>query len=255
MRIGGAFQFGQGNVPVGLAGGEVFYAPPGNFYCNLGNVTLLQVFDGINNIWRNIGYPGGNVQVVSCDGSNYRLVNMSGNIAAVNITNAGSGATVNGIGAAVNGVTIGFGAAPANGIVAQAYAIVGGKLSGLTIAAGGSGFVFPPVLVIDPPPLGGIQATATAPFPAAPSTQSHCKTPAPATPRRHFATSSRNTCCRHRPARRSRRSRPPISLRPAISRHCRARCRHSRHFFPACNGRQWSAVPRLPSTARPDPAP
>ena len=161
MRIGGAFQFGQGNVPVGLAGGEVFYAPPGNFYCNLGNVTLLQVFDGINNIWRNIGYPGGNVQVVSCDGSNYRLVNMSGNIAAVNITNAGSGATVNGIGAAVNGVTIGFGAAPANGIAAQAYAITGGKLSGLTIAAGGSGFVLPPVLVIDPPPLGGIQATAT----------------------------------------------------------------------------------------------
>jgi len=161
MRIGGAFQFGQGNVPVGLAGGEQWYVPPGNYYINLGNVTLLQVFDGINDVWRNIGYPGGNVQVTSADGANYRLVNMSGCIAGVSITNAGSGATVNGIGSAVNGVTIGFGAAPANGIAAQAYAITGGKLSGLTIAAGGSGFVFPPVLLIDPPPSGGIQATAT----------------------------------------------------------------------------------------------
>src|SRR6516162_11639320 len=161
MRIGGAFQFGQGNVPVGLAGGEQWYLPPGNFYINLGNVTLLQVFDGINYVWRNVGYPGGNIQVTSADGSNFRLVNMSGCIAGVSITNAGSGATVNGIGAAVNGVTIGFGAAPANGIAAQAYAITGGKLSGLTIAAGGSGFVFPPVLLIDPPPSGGIQATAT----------------------------------------------------------------------------------------------
>jgi hypothetical protein len=161
MRIGGAFPFGQGAVPVGLGGGEQFYVPPGNYYVQLGSVTLLQAFDGVNQVWRNVGFPGGNMQVLSCDGSNYRLVNMSGVIAAVNITNAGSGATVNGIGTAVNGVSIGFGAAPTNGIAASAYPIVGGKLSGLTIAAGGSGFVFPPVIVIDPPPQGGIQATAT----------------------------------------------------------------------------------------------
>lgn len=161
MRIGGAFPFGQGNVPVGLAGGEQWYIPPGNYYLQLGSVTLLQVFDGVNQIWRNIGFPGGNLQVTSADGFNYRLVNMSGNIAGVNITNAGSGATTNGIGSTATGVTIGFGAAPANGIAAAAYPIIGGKLSGLTIANGGSGFVFPPVLVADMPPLGGIQATAT----------------------------------------------------------------------------------------------
>jgi hypothetical protein len=161
MRIGGAFPFGQGNVPVGLAGGEQWYVPPGNYYLQLGSVSLLQVFDGINQIWRNIGFPGGNLQVASADGFNYRIVNMSGVVGGIQITNAGSGATVNGIGTAVNGVSIGFGAAPANGIAAQAYAITGGKLSGLTIANAGSGFVFPPVLVLDPPPIGGIQATAT----------------------------------------------------------------------------------------------
>ena len=160
MRIGGAFAFGQGNAPVGLGGGETWYVPPGTYYVQLGSVTLLQVFDGVNQIWRNIGFPGGNLQVTAADGFNYRLINFSGVIAGVNITNAGSGGT-NGIGSAATGVTIGFGAAPANGIAASAYPIVGGKLSGLTIANGGSGFVFPPVLVLDPPPLGGIQATAT----------------------------------------------------------------------------------------------
>lgn len=160
MRIGGAFPFGQANVPVGLAGGEQFYLPPGNYYTQLGSVTLLQVFDGVNQIWRNIGFPGGNIQVSSSDGFNYRLINFSGVIAGINITNAGSGGT-NGIGTAATGTTIGFGAAPSNGIAASAYPIVGGKLSGLTITQAGSGFVFPPVLVIDAPPLGGIQATAT----------------------------------------------------------------------------------------------
>jgi len=161
MRIGGAFPFGQANVPVGLAGGEQWYLPPGNFYVQLGSVTLLQVFDAINQIWRNIGFPGGNVQVTSADGFNYRLINFSGVVGGIQITAAGSGATVNGIGSAQNGVSIGFGAAPVNGIAASAYAITGGKLSGLTIANGGSGFVFPPVLLIDAPPIGGIQATAT----------------------------------------------------------------------------------------------
>src|SRR5215472_15622268 len=160
MRIGGAFTFGQGNVPVGLAGGEIFYIPPGNYYVNLGDVTLLQVFDGVNQIWRNIGFPGGNMQINDADGWNYRLVNLSGVVQALSITNAGSGG-VNGIGTSATGTTIGFGAAPSNGIAASAYPIIGGKLSGLTIAAGGTGFVFPPVLLIDPPPVGGIQATAT----------------------------------------------------------------------------------------------
>jgi hypothetical protein len=161
MRLGGAFQFGQGNVPVGLAGGEQWYLPPGNFYVQLGSVTVMQVFDGVNDVWRNIGFPGGNIQVTSCDGANYRLVNLSGVIVGLSITNAGSGATANGIGTAVNGVSIGFGTVPTNGIVASAYPIIGGKLSGLTIAGAGSGFVFPPVILIDMPPPGGIQATAT----------------------------------------------------------------------------------------------
>jgi len=160
MRIGGAFQFGGQSIPIGLFGGQEYYIPPGNFYLQLGGQTVLQVYDPNNDIWRNVGFPGGNLQVASVDGFNYRLVNMSGVVAALQITNAGSGGT-NGIGTAATGTTIGFGAAPSNGIAAQAYPIVGGALASPTITAGGSGFVFPPVIMIDPPANGGIQATAT----------------------------------------------------------------------------------------------
>jgi hypothetical protein len=161
MRIGGAFPFGQVSVPIGLAGGEVWYPPPGNYYFELGNQTVVQVIDPINLCWRNVAWPGGSGSIVSPDGYNFRLCNQSGVLTGALITNAGSAATANGIGSAATGVVVSFGAAPTNGVAATAYPIVGGKLSGLTIAAGGSGFVMPPRILIDPPPIGGIQATAT----------------------------------------------------------------------------------------------
>lgn len=160
MRIGGAFPFGQQAVPIGLAPGQVFYLPPGNYYFNAGQQTVAQVQDSTNAIWRNVAWPGASTTIFSADGYNYRLANLSGCCAGALITVAGSGGT-NGIGATATGAVVSFGAAPANGVAATAYPIVGGKLSGLTIAAGGSGFVMPPQLLIDPPPFGGIQATAT----------------------------------------------------------------------------------------------
>jgi hypothetical protein len=161
MRIYGPAPFGQPSVAVPLSGGEVFYAPPGNYMTALGNQTVVQFFDSVNLLWRNVGFPGGFFGEFATDGFNFRLVNMSGVVQGALITNAGSGATTNGVGATATGVTIGFGAAPTNGIAASAYPIIGGKLSGLTIANGGSGFLFPPALIIDPPAAGGINATAT----------------------------------------------------------------------------------------------
>lgn len=160
MRIGGAFPFGQLTVPVQLAAGGVFYMPPGNYYTLLGGQSVMQFMDSNDIVWRNVGSPGTLIGVVACDGSNYRIANLSGVVVGGLITNAGSGAT-NGIGLTATGVTISFGAAPTNGIAASAYPVVGGKLSGLTIAAAGSGFIFPPLISIDPPPVGGVTATAT----------------------------------------------------------------------------------------------
>jgi hypothetical protein len=160
MRIGGAFTFGQVSVPIGLAGGEVFYLPPGNYMYSLGSQSCLQWFDPINTIWRNVAWPGSMGNVISPDGFNFRIINLSGVVSGCLITNVGSGGT-NGIGAAATGATVTFGSAPTNGVLAQAYPIVGGKLNTLNIAAAGSGYVMPPMLLIDPPPIGGIQATAT----------------------------------------------------------------------------------------------
>lgn len=161
MRIGAATPFGQASVSISLPGGGQFYVPAGNYVVRLGQQTLLQWFDPNQLTWRNIarGNLGGEVQM-SCDGFNYRLVNASGVVIGGLITNAGSGA-VNGIGAAATGVSVTFGAAPASGVAAAAYPIVGGAINTtIAITNGGSGFVVPPLLVLDPPPVGGVQATA-----------------------------------------------------------------------------------------------
>jgi hypothetical protein len=161
MRLGGAFPFGQAAVPVALPAGGVFYVPAGNYFVSPGGQTVMQYFDPVLLSWRNVDNPqGGMHTVISCDGYNYRLINMSGVVNAAVITNAGSGA-VNGIGQAATGVAVSFGAAPANGQAAAAYAVVGGALSGIVITNGGSGFVVAPIIVIDAPPPGGVQATAT----------------------------------------------------------------------------------------------
>src|SRR5262252_927178 len=159
-RIGGFFPFPPNTLVIELGGGGAYYLPPGNWLVSTGFVTVLQWFNPLNEQW--VGtIPSTDPTYLSSDGANYRLVNMSGIVQAANITNAGSGGT-NGIGAAATGVSVSFGAAPANGQAASAYPIVGGALSSPTITQVGTGFVVPPLILIDPPPLGGIQAVAIA---------------------------------------------------------------------------------------------
>lgn len=161
-RIGGPFGFGTPGMAIQLAGGEAFYPPPGDYFITLGAQTIVQWWDQQNLIWRNLATGIASDPVdLSTDGFNLRLLNASGVVQGASITAAGSGA-VNGIGAAATGVSVSFGAAPANGVAAAAYPIVGGQVPAtITIGAGGSGFLYPPILLIDPPPAGGIQATAT----------------------------------------------------------------------------------------------
>jgi hypothetical protein len=109
----------------------------------------------------------GELTTFSCDGGNYRFVNMSGVIVGAQITNAGSGG-VNGIGPNQTGSTVSFAAGGTGaGLTAQGYPIVGGSVPVPTINNGGSGFLVPPTIFCDPPPTGGIQATFTATISAA----------------------------------------------------------------------------------------
>jgi hypothetical protein len=167
-RIGGPFPFPltgpqlQG-LPgiVQLASGEIYYPPAGQYLFSAGQQTVLQWFDPNNGTWRSVCAPN-EYTTFGSDGSNYRMVNYSGIVQGAAITNAGSGGT-NGIGPIQTGSTVSF-AAPASGLAvdtAQGYVIVGGSVPAPTITQAGSGFLVPPIVVCDPPPAGGIQATFT----------------------------------------------------------------------------------------------
>jgi hypothetical protein len=167
-RIGGLFPFplrtpGSGGGEVVLVGGGTYTFPPGNFLVCTGSQTNVQWFDPNEQQWRNVMPTVSDVIDVSSDGCNYRLMNMSGVVVGASITNAGSGGT-NGIGSAATGVVVSFSNPAVGGalLAATGYAIVGGSVQAPTINQGGTGFVMPPLVLVDAPPVGGIQATAVA---------------------------------------------------------------------------------------------
>ena len=172
-RIGGAFPFptaqvNEGGGVIQLPSGGIWYFPAGQYLATTGAVSAVQWFDPILQGWRSWGEPTVTSQYISCDGYNYRLLNASGIVAGAAITAAGAGGT-NGIGSVATGVSLAF-TAPVSGQANQTatgYPIVGGSVAAPTIVQAGSGFLSPPLIVIDPPPPGGIQATAVATLNAA----------------------------------------------------------------------------------------
>lgn len=166
-RIGGVFPFplqapANGDGVICLPSGGIYMIPPGDFIPVTGPQTNLQWFNPNQQQW-NIIIPTDSPTPISSDGTNYRLVNLSGVVVGATITAAGSGGT-NGIGFTATGAAVTFSAPAAGGALATAtgYAIIGGSVAAPTITQGGSGFLVPPLILIDPPPTGGIQATAVA---------------------------------------------------------------------------------------------
>jgi hypothetical protein len=145
-----------------LPSGGIYVPPAGEYVVQLGPQSNLQWFDPNQQCWRTL-QPSDALNMISCDGSNYRIINMSGVVIGASITNAGSGGT-NGIGTTATGVTVTLTNPVAGGALAAAtmYPIVGGSVQAPTIVQGGSGFLVPPLILIDAPPVGGQQATATA---------------------------------------------------------------------------------------------
>jgi hypothetical protein len=164
-RIGGAFplplaQVQEGGSRVELASGGVFYPPPGEYIYNLDANTILQYFDGQAQTWQTLT-PASGGGYLSADGYNFRFLNTAGIFTSTTISNAGSTMT-NGIGSTINGVSATVPVSDTTGGVRGTVStIVGGSVAAPTITQAGSGFLEPPLIVIDPPPPGGIQATAT----------------------------------------------------------------------------------------------
>jgi hypothetical protein len=165
-QVRGAFPFplaqpAEGGGVIALAAGGVWYPPAGEWLVQTAANACVQWWDPIAQTWRNQVSNSNTGDYFSTDGYNYRVFNMTGTILSAPITAAGSGGT-NGIGFAATGAAITFSAPGTGGSLATGYVIVGGSVQAPTITQAGSGFLVPPLVVIDAPPPGGIQATATA---------------------------------------------------------------------------------------------
>lgn len=142
--------YGGGGInTVDLAAGQIWFIPSGTYQVAPGPYTQLQVRDPITGLFRILTTFPNAASVVGSDGYNFRLVNLSGCAAGAYVTNVGSAYT----------------SAPvvtAGGSGASTWqAIVGGAVSGtVTVGTAGTGYTYPPIVFIGPPPAGGIQATA-----------------------------------------------------------------------------------------------
>lgn len=149
--VGISLPFNQlGTSQFGLLPGEVFTVPSGYFNLSLGPALSVQVLNPTMNMWLPIGgqqLGSGQFIQLDSDGNNYRIANQTGCAIGAVITNAGSGYT--------SAPTI----APSAGSSVW-VAIVGGAVSTtVTIPTGGTNYVYPPAVIIQAPPSGGIPAT------------------------------------------------------------------------------------------------
>ena len=172
-RTGGAFPFplaqvGEGTARLALGSGGLFYLPPGEWIITVDASTQVERWDSTEQIWVAIeSASANNGDYINSDGFNIRIHNITGVVSSNTISNAGSGMT-NGIGAAATGVSIAWAASNTTGYpTATGYVIIGGTVAAPTVTQAGSGFLVPPAIVIDPPPVGGIQASAIAVMTAA----------------------------------------------------------------------------------------
>lgn len=146
-----------------LPAGASMLIPGGAWNVRCGPYSTIQMFDPQLGIWMNIGDDGcgvgsaggGPQRYVNSDGVNFRLMNQTGCAAGALITTAGSGYT-NGIGSLNNlTVTVSSGASTWS-------TIVGGAVNtSVTISNGGTNYDYPPILIVDAPPAGGIPCTMT----------------------------------------------------------------------------------------------
>lgn len=136
--------------PLSLPAGGTELIPAGSWNIQPGPYTFVQVKDPITGIWRTLGTAQHDVKSILSDGQNYRMANLSGCAAGAFVTNVGSAYT------STPTVTASAGGS-------SWRAIVGGAINAtVTITAAGTLYTYPPILLIDAPPAGGVQATAVA---------------------------------------------------------------------------------------------
>jgi hypothetical protein len=134
----------------------VWIIPPGRWGIFTGSHSYVQILDPVTNTWTPVVASQSYIEVNS-DGTNYRLANLSGTpLSRATITAAGTGYV-----AALTTVTAGSGGSTWTTLVDGnvASVTVGNDKNGV---AGGTNFTLVPLVIVQAPPPGGIQATALA---------------------------------------------------------------------------------------------
>jgi hypothetical protein len=156
---------------IGLAPGDTFVLPAGDWYVSLGMYNILQFLDPVTGQWQiapGAAFTRGLIHVTS-DGFNVRVANLTGCIVSASVINGGTNyvqatTTITAIGAFQTGVAL-----------PTFVPIVGGALGftgtfSLDITTKGAGYGIAPIVMIPPPPpaaanvngIGGIPAEAVA---------------------------------------------------------------------------------------------
>jgi len=162
-ELGNAPQDGSSNQ-LGLAPGDVFVLPAGDWYVGLGMYLVLQFLDPVTNVWTMASGSAWNRGLihVSSDGFNCRIANLTGCVVSASVVNGGTSyvqATT----------TLTVVAAGITGAVPTMLPIVGGalKISGGTLTANGAGYGVPPIVMIPPPPPAAVNSNGVGGIPAA----------------------------------------------------------------------------------------
>lgn len=135
---------------VTLAPGQALPVPAGDYIVSSGKYSMVQCLDPVSGTYYPYNQTGA-ADYIHSDGQNFRVANLTGCPIGAVITAAGSGYVQ--ASTAVN--------ASAGGSVWQP--IVGGALNTtVSIAAAGSGYTLPPLVLIGAPANPGVQATGYA---------------------------------------------------------------------------------------------
>lgn len=187
MTIGAGIQTVASPVTtLSLPSGATYVIPSGQYLVTPGKYSFLQNWDPSTCTYRTLGTPTqSDPSLVSSDGFNKRVINLTGTVVGAVITNGGTGYTNGiyfpaGLTGGPNGavgipgnpnavVQAGTAAAPSITVaagggtnLAQGVLIVGGAInSTITITTAGTLYTYPPTLILSNPPPGGWPATAT----------------------------------------------------------------------------------------------
>lgn len=143
-----------------LSAGEAARIPAGPYWIQPGKFSFAQVRDPVSNTWRTINSDNQNPLVINSDGTNFRIANLTGCLVAVRVTGGGAGYNRD---TDVPTVTVSSGGATARAVVGGAIGTVRLLVNSGSVTSGaGDSYTLVPMVMIDMPTSGGVQATAVA---------------------------------------------------------------------------------------------